>query len=445
MLGLSPVRVALVTVYSHDRCTLKDVAGGYGTVFDVGPSWPARILAAAKVRLCELPSTTMGYLAAQLRAAGHEVSVHDLSRTGPRRDPVPGCDAALVQTSMVDASAEREVLAELTSAGVHTIAFGAYASARPEVFSDVARVVVTGEPEVLGARLLERRPSGIVDAGFVDDLDSLPYPDWSPFPVARYRYALLSRRGATLPVASARGCAFGCGYCPFRVTSPFRERRPERVVDEVRQLCERHGARGISFRDPLFNHDRERVAAIAHGIAPLGVRFSAEMRADLLDEALLTKLHGAGLRSLEIGVESARREMLVAEGRRPASHDQIEGILGYARRLGIRVVANFILGLPEDSEASILETVAWAKRLNPFAVQFTVATPYPGTTLERRARAHMTTDSPEACTGFEPVFEHPTIDADRIRQLREWAYVSYHARPRYVWRFARQAASTLFD
>ena len=439
------MRVALVTVYSHDRCTLKDVAGGYGTVFAIGSSLPARVLERAKSRLARLPSPVLGYLAAQLRAANHEVIVADVRRGDAGRDPVPECDVALVLSSLVDASAEREVLAELSRAGTRTVAFGAYATARPEAYAGVADCVVTGEPESLGAALLDPALRGVVDAGFVADLDALPFPDWTAFPVAKYRYAMLSHRGPTLPVSGVRGCAFGCGYCPFRVTAPFRQRDPSRVAREVAHLVERHGARAIAFRDPLFNLDRDRVRALARELQPLNVRFSAEMRADRLDEELLAELRDAGLRSVEVGVESVDREMLARERRSPPTHEQIERVVDAAHRLGVRVIANFIFGLPDDDEPTIRATVAWAKRLNPFAVQFTVATPYPGTTLETRVRDRLTDVRPDRYTGWQPVFDHPRLPAERLSALREWAYVSYHARPRYVARFLRHAAGSLLD
>ena len=50
-----------------------------------------------------------------------------------------------------------------------------------------------------------RRPDG----GDVADLDALPFPDWDPFPVATYRYAFLTVRGATLPVGSPVARATG--------------------------------------------------------------------------------------------------------------------------------------------------------------------------------------------------------------------------------------------
>ncbi|MCB9592059.1 MAG: radical SAM protein [Sandaracinaceae bacterium] len=432
------MRVALVTVYAHPGCTLKDVAGGYGTVFEVGDSWRARLLERAKSRVADLPSLALGYLAAQLTRAGHTVSVHEARGV----DTVPAVDAAVILSSMVDADAERELARDLGRRGVRTFVVGAFASARPAFYADHADVVVVGEPEALGAGLLDA-PDGVVEAGDVADLDALPFPDWSAFEVPRFRYAFLGFRSATLPIGSARGCAYGCGYCPWRVTARFRERDPDRVGAEVAHQVRRHGARGFAFRDPLFNLDRDRVLALAEVLRPQRVRFSAEMRADRLDEEVLGALAEAGLRSLEIGVESIDRGLLTREKRRPPDAEQIEAAVRLAQRLGVRVICNFILGLPDDDEATMRATIAWARRLDSFAVQFTIATPYPGTTLE--ARVKRLPLAPSQHTGFRPTFRHASLSSERLTALREHAYVQHYFRPRYGLRFLRHAIPAVLE
>lgn len=429
------MRVALITVFSHAGCTLKDVAGGYGTVFEVGTSWRARLLERAKGRVANLPPLTLGYLAAQLAQAGHEVSVHEL-REG---SAVPEVDVAVVLTSMVDADAERAWLAALP---MRTIAIGAYASAAPHTYADVADAVVTGEPEALGAALLDA-PDGVSAAGDVHDLDALPFPRWDAFERERFRYAFLSWRSPALPVGASRGCAYGCGYCPWRVTARFRERDPARVASEVAHLESRYGVRAIAFRDPLFNLDRDRTRALARHLTPLGVRFSAEMRADRLDDALLAELAAAGLSSLEIGVETIDRASLSRQKRKPPERAQIERVVRTAQRLGVRVICNYLLGLPDDDEERIEATVAWAKQLNSFAVQFTVATPYPGTRLEHEVAGRRLPVATSDHTGFRETFRHPRLPRGRLAALRERAYVGYHYRPRYALRFARHAAPAL--
>ncbi|MCZ7684474.1 MAG: radical SAM protein [Sandaracinaceae bacterium] len=185
--------------------------------------------------------------------------------------------------------------------------------------------------------------------------------------------------------------------------------------------------------------------ALCRAIAPLGVRFSAEMRADRLDEGLLDELAAAGLRSLEIGVESANRAMLAREKRKPPEHAQIERVVREAQRRGVRVICNYVLGMPDDDEATMRETIAWAARLDSFAVQFTIATPYPGTTLEPRARARAAARAGRRPHRLPPDVRAPARLPERLAALREEAYVGYYFRPRYALRFARSAAAALLD
>lgn len=433
--------IALIDVYSHKACTLKDVAGGYGTTFEIGGSPAARLLGAAKTRLISLPSPTLGYLASRLLAAGSSVTVHSLRRSDQRWDRLPPCDGAIVLSSIVDAPAEAQVVSELQRRKIPVAIVGAYATAAPKEYLRAGGRVISGEAENLsGAEILKalfsKQAADILEAGFVEDLDALPFPSWHVFPHEQYRYAMLSRAGRVAPLQGARGCAYGCSYCPFRVTSPFRQRRPASVAREATFLRDELGTKALAFRDPLFNFDEARVEALCDELERVGLPFSAEMRADRLTPALIDRLAGAGLRSLEIGVENANLGILRKAKRKPPSHAQIERVVAHANKRRIRVIANFMIGLPDDTRESIAQTVAWAKELNPFAVQFTVATPYPGTSLAPLADPNKAL--PGTLTGWNPVLAHPHLSTEELATLREDAYLSYHLRPRYFW----HAAST---
>ena len=439
----SPRIVAIASVYAHDACTLKDVAGGYGTVFSVGPSVRAKFLEQAKSRIAKLPPVVYGYLAACIESQGH-VARYDEVRMLTHMPTPQAADCVFVHTTLADNLAERTWMNAVRARGMRVVAFGAACSTAPESFLEDADVVIVGEPEAMTNAQWQsvlREAQGIVHAGDVMDLDALPLPSWRAFPVHEYRYALLAN-GVTLPMQSARGCPYSCGYCPWRVTASFRERSPEAVVAEARRNRDVYGAKAISFRDPLFNLSAERSAKIADGLAPLGLRWSAEMRADRLDYALLRTMHRGGLRSLELGVESVNRALLIQEKRKPPTEEQIERVVRDAASLGIRVICNFVLGLPGDSLEGMKDTIAWAKELNSFAVQFTVATPYPGTSLSpKRARSLPMLD--ENMTGFTATQLEGGVSPESLAALREWAYVSYHFRPKFIAGFVPQALRAL--
>ncbi len=430
-----PVQIVVLNASRHKNCTLKDVAGGFGTVFTVGRSPFARLLEIAKRRIAAIPNITLAYLDSILSAHGASVRVLDVSRA----DQIVPADLYLIASSIVDCNLEREIGLEAKrrfGAGVGY--FGTFAAAVPDFFAGAADFVVRDEIESIAPALARGEiPRGVVSAGFVEDLDTLPYPRWEQFDIRRFRYQIITNKGITLPMLGSRGCPYTCSYCPYLVNSRYRVRSPENIVDEIRYLVRAYGIRGISFRDPNLTFDKKRAQEFAelllrHG---LDVRWSMEARTDRLDEELIRILFRAGLRSVEVGIESADHEMLRRYGRKTVPRSRQERIIEYCQRLGIRVIANYTLGLPGDTVRGIHETIRYAKRLNTFAIQFTVTTPYPGTRFYESVRHSIFERDWERFNGWTCVYHHPTIRPEQLHELREFAYVSYHLRPRYVWRF----------
>jgi len=425
------MKIVVLSASRHKNCTLKDVAGGFGTVFTIGNSRFARLLEIAKRRIASVPSVTAAYLDSILSAAGVEVAI--------RHNTLEPADVYLIASSITDCQYEIELGKRVRKEfGAKVGYFGTFAAAVPEFYQDAADFIVKSEIEALAQQLAAGKiPSGVVDPGFVPDLNDLPFPDWRQFRLRQYHYSIITTRGITLPMLSSRGCPYTCGYCPYLVNSRYRVRSPENVVDEIEHLVQRYQVRGISFRDPMFTFHRQRTMEIAERILSKGldIRFGIETRTDKLDEEQLRHLHRAGLRSLEIGIESANEEILLENLRKAPGKEQQERIIDLCHRLGIRVIANYILGLSNDTVEGVRNTIAYAKKLNTFAIQFTVTTPYPGTLLYDSLKEHVFEEDWEKFNGWTNVYTHPTMSSEELHQLREEAYVSYHLRPRYVWRF----------
>jgi radical SAM superfamily enzyme YgiQ (UPF0313 family) len=429
------MRVVVLSASRQKNCTLKDVAGGYGTVFTVGTSPFARLLELAKRRIAAIPNITLAYLDAILSGAGARVTVLDVRRL----DKLVPADLYLIASSIVDCTFEREIGLEARRRfGAKVGYFGTFASAVPEFYGAAADFVVREEIEPLAPRLASGEiPEGVVDGGWVANLEELPFPRWEQFPIHRFRYQIITSGGMTLPLLGSRGCPYTCNYCPYLVNSRYRARSAAHVVEEIAYLVRRYGIRGISFRDPNLTFDKQRAAEFAERLLSRGltVRWGMEARTDRLDLELVRLLYRAGLRSLEIGVESADEVMLKENLRKATPKRHQESVVAECHRLGIRVIANYTFGLPNDTVAGIRETIRYAKRLNTFAIQFTVTTPYPGTELYHNVRDRIFDTDWEHFNGWTSVFRHASITPEELHELREFAYVSYHLRPRYVWRF----------
>ena len=427
--------IVVLSASRHSNCTLKDVAGGFGTVFTVGNSPFAKLLEIAKRRIAAIPNITLAYLDSILSSDGAKVRVLDVRRM----DQLVPADLYLVASSIVDCGFEREIGAEVKRRyGCKLGYFGTFASTVPEYFSGVADFIVQGEIENQAPALARGEiPEGIVNAGFVQNLNSLPFPKWDQFDVRRFRYQIITSRGITLPMLGSRGCPYTCNYCPYLVDSKYRVRTPENIAEEIEYLVKTYNIRGISFRDPNLTFDKKRAHAFAGELLKrnLDVRWGMEARTDRLDPELINVLYRAGLRSVEVGVESASEETLKGNLRKAVPKTHQELVIDHCHRLGIRVIANYTLGLPNDTVEGIRDTIRYAKKLNTFAIQFTVTTPYPGTQFYQKVKQSVFDKDWEHFNGWTSVYRHPTITPDDLHRLREFAYVSYHLRPRYVWRF----------
>jgi len=431
------MKIAVVSASRQKNCTLKDVAGGFGTVFTVGNSAFARLLEVAKRRIAAIPNITLAYLDSILSANGAEVKVLEVRRL----EQLVPADLYLISSSIVDCRFEREI-GEIVRRkfGSKVGYFGTFAATIPDFYWSAADFVVKDEIENLAPALARGEiPEGVVSAGYVSDLNSLPFPTWDQFDYRRFRYQIITGRGITLPMLGSRGCPYTCNYCPYLVNSKFRVRSPENIVEEIGYLSAKYGIRGISFRDPNMTFDKARAQELAERLLKrnLDVRWSMEARTDRLDPELINILHRAGLRSVEVGVESSNEAMLKGNMRKATPKQHQETVIDHCHRLGIRVIANYTLGLPNDSVEGIRDTIRYAKKLNTFAIQFTVTTPYPGTQFYQNVK-HLVFESDwEKFNGWSSVYRHQTITPDQLHRLREFAYVSYHLRPRYVWRFLK--------
>jgi anaerobic magnesium-protoporphyrin IX monomethyl ester cyclase len=427
--------IVVLSASSHKNCTLKDVAGGFGTVFTVGNSPFARLLEVAKRRIAAIPNITLAYLDSILSKNGASVQILDVRSM----DQLVPADLYLISSSIVDCKFEREVGLEAKRRfGAKIGYFGTFASTVPDFFSSSADFIVKEEIENIAPALARGEiPDGIVSAGFVKDLDALPFPSWDQFIINKFRYQIVTGKGVTLPMLGSRGCPYTCSYCPYLVNSKYRVRTPESIVDEIRYLSDRYNIRGIAFRDPNMTFDKKRAQQFAELLLRynLDVRWGMEARTDRLDPELISLLYKAGLRSVEVGIESSNHEILRANRRKAIAKAHQEEIIRHCHKLGIRVIANYIIGLPNDTVDGVRETIRYAKTLNTFAIQFTVTTPYPGTQFYSAVKPYIFEKDWERFNGWTSVYQHPAIPPEELHALREFAYVSYHLRLRYIWRF----------
>jgi radical SAM superfamily enzyme YgiQ (UPF0313 family) len=433
------MRIVLADIKGGDGFISKDtVVGGYGTRLKPF-SRVTGVVARMKGVLHDLPSVHLAYAAALAERAGHEV-------IGSSGELVDG-DVAIVLSSLVDYRRETAWARAMRERGTRVGFIGLAAQKLPELFADSADFIVDGEPEAALQRLCDGEElRGSVPSPAINDLDSLPFPNWRPLvpPRKRTRVPFAGRAyGGALPVLASRSCPEFCTYCPHRIQAAYRSRSAAGVVDELTHLQETRGPLHVVFRDPLFSQDRDRALEICDGIRSRGLShtFECETRLDRLDTGLLDTMHAAGLRAMSFGVESVEAATLKKVGRRPIPEPHQRRILEHCRRLGIVTAAFYVLGFAEDTRESICETIQYAIDLGSTVAQFKILTPYPGTPLFKRVASTITETDWEKFDGYTPTFQHPALTHDEMRFLLGSAYTQFYMRPSFLSNYLRIGAA----
>ena len=192
----------------------------------------------------------------------------------------------------------------------------------------------------------------------------------------------------TIPLITHRGCPFQCVFCSHNSGFKPRYRTPANVLDEIEQILERYRPTRIRIEDETFGLHMGRTKEILEGIIERGfhhrVRFSAQTRVDRVDEEFIRLLKTANFETLELGVETGNPEIL-RKIKKGITLDQVEHAVGLAKANGLRVWCKFILGHPDETPATIRDTIDFIAKINPDQLSVSIMTPFPGTPIHEMA------------------------------------------------------------
>ena len=264
-------------------------------------------------------------------------------------------------------------------------------------------------------------------------VDKFRAHDYALIPVDRY-FGLKGKR--QLDYISSQGCAFRCAFCsdPFVYGRKWVGLEPTRMALRLQELWERYRFDDVNFQDETFFTRARRVQVLVDQIIGSGMKitWAATMRADQgvrLPEEVWVRCKQSGLRRLLVGVESGSDEML----RRIRKDIRIEQVFHTAERMlryGIAGHFPFIVGFPEESDASIQATLECAKRLRSLSPDFLTPIyyfkPYPGSELviEAVARGFQLPQTLEAWAEFDYVagLPGPWVSAEKFRLIERFKF-----------------------
>lgn len=199
---------------------------------------------------------------------------------------------------------------------------------------------------------------------------------------------------------SARGCPYLCTFCCWPQTlmgRKYRARSVSNVLDEMEWVEENMPEiRDVYFEDDTFTIDKKRVLTFCDEYIKRGLRIVWTCNArGSLDLETLQRMEKANCRMIVIGYESGSNQIL-KNIKKGTTVEQVKQCTKDARRAGILVHGDFIIGLPGETKETIRMTRELIGEIKPDLLQVSVASPFPGTEFYEWARTngYLITDDP---------------------------------------------------
>lgn len=429
-----------------------------------------------------IPDLGLGYLAAYLRRAGHQVDLVDCVNRGwdqgtldaharSWRPDVVGFKAYYTDIPSIAESVRR--LSAALPATTFVVGGPHPSCVSPteclETFPG-CRFAFKGEAE-LGLPMLVAALVDLSDAvlatipgliwrdqagrvhgntgAVADDLDDV-LPAWDLLRPRAYDFSqtFYSRNQRVAPIIATRGCPLPCTFCAAHQTSgkAIRHRSVDSVLREITLLQRDHDIEEISFIDDFFTGNKRFVRAFCQAVLDRGMRFDWAcwgVRLTSLDEPLLRLMESAGCYAFSVGVESGSPRIL-AHMAKHLTVQQIEDKLALIDRVtDIRVGGLFIIGYPEETVEDVQQTIEFARRIPLFMATFYPFNPLPGTPIyDELRRSGELPQAPDWSTYGPEGFAYcpRSMEPATLRRLYRRAFLRFYTEPRRVRRLAAELA-----
>ena len=434
------MKFVILDVYPDKKHRLvKDTAGGYGTGNDFGSSFFSKFLNIYVDQSIGMPAIEVMIISSILKQ-DHEVhytrNIND--------EKILDCDFIILPSSIIAHETELTALSKLENKKIFVT--GIFANTMKDKYLKKNSIVVKNESDIFffnlnkeGKLYHEFLDNLFVNKDLINDfyspvaLDDLPFPDWFSYSKKfRLRNDFFSlKEKIAIPILATRGCPYSCFfYCtyPLQQGRKVRARSIKNIISEIKYWQKKLGTNKFVFRDPVFSINRKHTIEFCNEVIKqkLNITFMVETHLNNLDDEMIPLLKEAGLKLAYVGVESSSHFVLKDMKRFTVEHDKQFQVIKKCEDSGIKVKTMFIIGNPEDTKETIIQSIEYAKYLPSLYSQFSVFTPYPGTPAYNEFKDIIIEKKLENFNQYNLTFTHKNLSKKDVDDLKSLAYFRYY-------------------
>lgn len=217
----------------------------------------------------------------------------------------------------------------------------------------------------------------------VQDLNQLPIPDRELLPKQLYQ-SIVGRNNMVATVMSSRGCPYKCTFC-YTPSKLYRSRTTENILEEVKYL-KNEGYKEVFFFDDLFALRPKKVIDFAKALCEENIKidWSFRGRINTVTKEMIEEAAKSGIHRIQFGIE-AGVDSTLKRIKKGISTDKISQVIKWCLKAKITTVGNFMIGLPDETEKEISQTLKFSRNIGLNYAQYSILVPYPFTEIYTEA------------------------------------------------------------
>ena len=313
-----------------------------------------------------------------------------------------------------------------------------------EAIVELANSITKGEgksdvAEISGIAYRRNGKTVKTPSKFIQNLDQIPFPARHLLPMRIYdRVMPYVNMNPVDTMNVVRGCPYNCAYCETKKLwgSRVRAFSPPRVVEEINQLAQNYGSKGIYFVGDNFTINKKRTKELCKLMKKekLDIEWVCDTRVDHVSRELLREMKAAGCRTIFFGVESGSARILEKLNKQ-ITVEQVTRAFKLCREQGIQTSCSFMLGIPGETVEDMEATFRFARKLDPDWCQFNTYVAVPGSALYNEIMENGLYDRVE---DFVTYVKTKDFDYELVSKIQKRFHMSFNRSPKRILRKIRR-------
>ncbi len=286
------------------------------------------------------------------------------------------------------------------------------------------------------------------------DINTLPIPDFSLFPIERFYRPMAGKVYRTIPVETTRGCPYLCTFC----NSPsslkmykddtfqfFRKKSNDVLRKELRTLIKQWGAEYVYFTsDNLLVGSDQEFDEFVDMYSEFKIPFWMQIRAELITDHRMKRLKEAGVHRASLGLEHGnidfRRKIL----KKTFDNQKFVDASKVLEKYQVPLTVNNMIGFPDETRELIFDTIELNRLLVSDSTNCSVFAPFHGTPLQKECvkRGYIKEDTVFGSINVDAPLDMPQLSKKEIQGMRR-TFVLYCKMPKSYWPKIKRAE--IFD